>query len=86
MLRILHKKYGIKCDEYGMYIVAKTNRTDVLKYLMDEQGLYGTSIILNSAIRLKCNEVVNFLVSRGIYGTLEGWTHPLPKNFYSLNA
>ena len=85
MLKILHKKYGIKCDEYGLCIVAKTNRTDVLKYLMDEQELHGASIIIDTAIRLKCKDVVNFLISRGIYGTIEGWTHPLPKNFYNLN-
>jgi len=86
MLRILHTEYGVKCSDYGFFIAAKTNRPKVIKYLMDEQGLNCSSTITDVAIRLKCKDVVNFLISRGIYGTLEGWTYPLPERFYTFTA
>lgn len=83
MLKYLYTEKNVKCNEYGFCITAKSNRPDVLKYLMDEQGLYGSSQITDTAIRNNCIEVANFMIERGIYATLEGWTTPLPSTFYT---
>lgn len=86
MLKFLKEQYNVKCNEYGLCIAAKCNRPDILEYLFDEQGLIGSSRVTDAAIRLNCIEASNVLIKRGIYGTLEGWTHPIPRRLYSISA